>query len=245
MKKIFKSKLFYIILGIVLIAAIVLIVLLTNKEPVAPTLDLTPEIVDKNLIDKEAAVSKPVVKDEDFVSFNSNEVYDDSYLQYGLLVIKNDTGHVGFYSLQYNKFIIEREYYYAWIDYEVEFLENLGYIIEFNYADINYVYDCFGNLLYSGKYPVVGNYSVISGSVLYVVVSYYDQISGISYKGFRYSENGSVTSVGSAEFIFDLEPDKEEIVRENIFNKSDKYVDIERLDLTNYGRPGYYLSIYE
>lgn len=244
MKSLLKNKWFYIILFVFLIGVIVTIFLVLPKdeEVPAPSIELTPELLDQNIPNN---VLKPVedkVTSSNEATFDSSSIYDDRYVKYGLLVVENETGHIGFYSLHYNKYLIERQYYKSWVDYKVEFHYDLGYIVTIEFKDIINVYDCFGNVLYEDIYKIYDIYTVINEGILYLGIDYLIDSGTSSSIGYKYSENGTVTKVQNANFIKSLVHDDDKVVNESIFNKGDLYVDIIRMDLSKYGKEGYYLS---
>lgn len=84
------------------------------------------------------------------VTFSSDEIYSDIFAGSGLLVIKNEYGYIGFYSLIFNKYIIEPQYVPEWTDYILRSDNYLKFFLEIKYEGSINIYDSIGNNVYSG-----------------------------------------------------------------------------------------------
>lgn len=196
------------------------------------------DIVDSNLPEtEEIPLPSYTVTNTSRAKFYKDDIYNSAYASLGLLVIKNSTNHIGFYSLQYNNYIVEKQFYEPWLEYEVFTDRNIGFFISVYYDDVAYLYDSLGNKVYEGEERVVSTYTKVYGEKAYLVLTLEDSV-----EGYQYSANGNV-SYCDVDTIYNID---DVVIEENefSFNFGSMYVDVEKHDLTPYGLPGYYASRY-
>ena len=92
----------------------------SETEEVTETPDT--DVLDKDFIednireDEKTDVENTLVSDfESTVDLDSSEIVNMSYYNYGIAVIQNEQGNIGFYSLYYNKFLINPCYVKEWV----------------------------------------------------------------------------------------------------------------------------------
>ena len=225
------------------------------------------DYIDENIEEETVtSVDPDFVKTNEIISdrFDKDLIVNDSYYSSGLLVIKNEFGNIGFYSLAHKKYIVQPMFSEYYLDYNVQVDNYVGFILTITNLHERYVYDSFGNLLYqvtekasdegytytttigNGKYTssIIDQvtYETINNvgpdedsssvSEIYLIMKF----SGEKEREFiyRYDEYYSNT-------IVDEIPDKT-ISTENDYVVGNKYTDMQKIDLTDYGLENYYLS---
>ena len=71
------------------------------------------DILDANQVTEESTSANQTTYDYQLTSnveFDADEIVDQSYSSYGLLVLKDDLNNYGFYSLLHGKYLIEKKY---------------------------------------------------------------------------------------------------------------------------------------
>lgn len=218
----------------------------TNTPNPQGTGDWGAPEVSKN-IEAEQQEQDPEAKETNVYNVAANEVFERkhvvnaNYAQYGLLVLRNDSGYLGFYSLNHNKYLIERQFIEKAVQYTVTQDNNVGYLLKIVYDDILYVYDALGNKVYesdadadlSNIANVVDITSTCVNKKVYLTVE--DETETVYYE---YNTSGAISKVNKI-------PTQVNVVVEDdtpTFNKNSRYVDIQKIDLKKYGFDGYYLS---
>lgn len=127
----------------------------------------------------------------DTIYFQDSMVYNTSYRSSGLLITKNYSGYIGFYSLIHGDYILKPQFVENWLQYSVTSVSRIGFLLKIRYNDQYSVYDGFGNKLFDE------NVTFTSASYTTVNEKFYLTL-GIEYYGnryYEYSSNGSVTEV--------------------------------------------------
>ncbi|MBP5407640.1 MAG: hypothetical protein J6Y42_00690, partial [Bacilli bacterium] len=175
------------------------------------------------------------------VSFSADDIYDYSFANKGLLVIKNSSNHIGFYSLLHNKYLIERQFIEEVVSYSLIENTQLGFILRIVYDEYAYYYDSLGNELFV---DVLNNSNNVSIQIRTINKKVYAIVSGFvdeEYKTtiYEYQTDGSLKEISVLP--------EQEVVQENVkkspFSKNSKYVDLNKIDLKEFGLEGYYLSV--
>ena len=233
--KLSLKNIFKIVIAVILLAAVAfgVVFLIGINKPGKPN-KWNPNLIQTNLPEKTETSNSYGVKNNTTVSFDSSDLYDRNYVSKGLLVVRSSDNYIGFYSLHYNKFLIERQFYSDWLEYSVTSDSTFGYFIKLWYKDVAYLYDSMGNLVYEGENKI-DNISVLTPVEETYVVLTLDNDEKLAYE---YSANGTVTTYPDPDVILNLNNQDEEFT----FEVDDSYVDIQKLDLAEYGKDGYYLS---
>ncbi len=202
------------------------------------------DLVEKN-IEEEKAIAK---KDETYyltsnVGFKSTEIVDSTYASHGLLVVKNDEGYLGFYSINHGSYLAKPQFIPDALQYGVYTDQNVGYFLVIAYNDILTAYDSLGNMLFqTTKFDDLHNVynrrieDMIRTS--YINNKVYITVNFDTVKNYEYTDQGILNQINSL-------PQAQAAVEENTttsFAKDSKYIDIEKEDLKDYGLEGYYLS---
>ena len=142
---------------LVLLASTLLVGCKKNEEPPLPTLGgfvigenvLNADLVKDNIEEVEEEVEELpntlFTKKIGEVTFNNENIIDWSG---DILVIKNDSGHVGFYSLRYQKYLLNPQFVDEWLKYNLFHDYYVGNFILIEYEGVQYFYDGLGNLIY-------------------------------------------------------------------------------------------------
>ncbi len=190
--------------------------------------------------EEEAVVNKVNYKVSSDISFSAKDIYDASYANKGLLVIKNSSNHIGFYSLLHDKYLIERQFIEEVVTYSVEANAQLGFVLRIVYDDYAYYYDSLGNLLFVDELNS-GNVNIqttlVNKKVYASVSGYVDEYYKTTI--YEYQTDGSLKEVS-------LVPEEIDVVdntKKTPFSKNSQYVDLNKTDLEEFGLKGYYLSV--
>ena len=130
------------------------------------------EILENNMEERETenSVEKSVNKLVGYSKFSvtGTEIIQD-YSEYGLLVTKTKLGFIGFYSLNYQKYLIEPQA--GLTNYKVYTDNNLGYFVR-TYKDKTYtIYDSLGNIIYESSLPYSVEKTTKINNELYVTIA--------------------------------------------------------------------------
>lgn len=218
-----------------------------GKDKDKKTENKLPSIIDKNLEEEKEVVE--IVNDGvgdyvDKIGFSTEEgtqIVDRSNARYGILVVKNETNHIGFYSLFHQKYLIAPQYTDEWLDYEVITDYNLGHFVKLKYKNIWYIYDSLGNVVYDSENDIrLASATVEVNDEIYVVVEEYSEDMGnygeVAIK--KYKENGKLETV---DFIPDpIYEDDEDDEDDGNLAFGDLFVSEEKMDLEEYGVEGKY-----
>ena len=149
----------------------------------------TSELAINNIVEPEYV--KPTIKTPklaiDNRHFTEDEIVKSDYSASGLLVVKNEYGNIGFYSLIADDYILERQYEKEWLDYTVLQSSHVGFYLKVRYEDTLKVVDSFGNLLYDGDYDSTltivdtydhDNYATMMSDELGTIYFKYDSKTG-------------------------------------------------------------------
>ncbi len=178
--------------------------------------------------------------------FDRDDIVNQDYAGYGLLVVKNEYGYLGFYSLNHDCWLLERQYIEKVVNYDVVIDENVGYFLKLIYDDILYIYDALGNKVFESTkeanlYNINNLFDVYSISSSYINKKVYltitDENDFVNY--YEYSSNGTLKKINS---LPQTQIINETIAEKSPFSKNSKYVDLEKVDLKEFGFDGYYLS---
>lgn len=112
--------------------------------------DWSPKLIDQNLVDEDKLTNN-VVNYSGCIrkAFNSGEVYDASYAEYGLLVIKTSDDKLGFYSLTYNDWLVSPITWTYSNSYTISINSYVGYILYLKIGASYYCYDGLGNEIFA------------------------------------------------------------------------------------------------
>lgn len=175
-------------------------------------------------------------------AFDKNDIVSQEYAKYGLIAVRNDYGYVGFYSLNHNNWLLEKQYLEKVLNFDVVPDANVGYFLRIIYDDILYVYDSLGNKVLESTKDNDCNYrdSICTISSSYINKKVYltvtDEENITTY--YEYSSAGNISKISSL-------PQAQAVVDNNEaspFAKNSKYIDLNKVDLKEYGLDGYYLS---
>ena len=191
--------------------------------------------VEANIEPEEEAVEERTnynYSNADLNFLNSDEIYNTTYANYGLLVMKNTYNNIGFYSLAHGKYLLNKRYSNNILDYNVTQDQYVGFILRVHYDDVYQYYDSLGNVIIESDNSNVTIQSSLVNKNVYLTVR--DEAT----EYYQYLAGGSLAKV---EVI-------PQVVQENNnndtpkFNAGSQYVDIRKTDLADYGVSGYYLS---
>ena len=221
-----------------------------NNEPTGKG-DWGAEEVSKNIEaqkqneDPQEEVTPVVYNIAGNVQFDSEDIVNQNYAEYGLIVVRNDKGYIGFYSLNHNNYLLNKQYLEKVVRYDVIYDANVGYFLRIVYNDTLFIYDSLGNKVFESTSKVIdlsnlGNiYSrnFISSSYINkkVYLTITDEENETKY--FEYTSTGTLSEIAAlpqaqANNNKDTSP----------FNKNSQYVDLDKIDLKEFGFDGYYLS---
>ena len=170
-----------------------------------------------------------------FTTNGKTVVVTDEYYQSGLLVLQNEYGYRGYYSLHYGKYLVNPMFIPELIQYEEIVIDsNVGYFIYLKYRNNYYIWDALGNLIYNGDEEAYVSTVVINEDV-YSILNM--ENSKVNYK---YTSTGLVQVANLPK-----EEDKEVVEKEEDIDKDklefgDLFVG-DKLDLTPYGLVGHYI----
>ena len=181
---------------------------------------LTPQLIDANKIEEpenelvakgQSEICYSISKDI-MGNYNGFNVIDSDYRSRGLLVIRNNAGYYGFYSLLYGDFLIApRINPDELISYNVitSGTNGVGFLLRIKTTNENYLLDALGNDLYSLEYNHNPSYyQGLSVNGTYYLCAYnYNDSEPIDC--FRYSEEGV------PERVYGI-PDEEEPIPEEL-----------------------------
>ena len=168
------------------------------------------------------------------IEFESQNIVNSDYAGNGLLVVKNTSNHIGFYSLLHNKYLIKCQYIEELLTYEVITNSNIGYFLRIVYDNKTFYYDSLGNLIYENA----GNHTVqLTTTILDKKV--YLNVNNANYLNANYLYKND----GSLSVVSEIPSNSQSNTNSNSkITYGDKYVDLNKLDLEEYGLYGYYLS---
>lgn len=198
---------------------------------------LSPSVVNLNASTYEALEDPifPTSVGEETFSVNNYDllssgyqIINSNYASYGLLVVRNSAERVGFYSLLHQDFIVAPQYVNEWLDYFVNGVDRIGFLLKTRYDNVYKVYDGFGNILWNRNYDpdLINPYSVYT---TVVNEKTYLNIGDTYY--FEYAEDGTAEEVS---YIPEPVPVEPEVYIGPSLN--DLYT-VGWLDLTPYGYP--------
>jgi len=165
----------------------------------------------------------PVCLDE--LNFDDKIILDISD---DFVVYHNDDNNLNFYSLIIQDVIVEiefsslNEYFINECDYSHSYL----YL---NTETSTYIFDMYGNMLYSGDDQISNVNYIMKDNNLYVQVSYYDENNAYQTISYKYNNDSSVSYV-----IIDQNSSNE-----NVGDKLGNFVDLKII-----GLEGYFLEAY-
>ena len=174
--------------------------------------------------------------------FDRKDIVSQEYAKYGLLAVRNDYGYVGFYSLNHNNWLLEKQYLEKVLNFDVVPDTYVGYFLRIIYDDILYVYDSLGNKVLESTKDNDCNYrdSICRISSSYINKKVYltviDEENTTTY--YEYSSTGNISKISSLPQAQANVDNKEA----SPFAKNSKYIDLNKVDLKEYGLDGYYLS---
>ena len=175
-------------------------------------------------------------------SFDRENIVNQDYARYGLIVTKNQYGYLGFFSLNHSNWLFNHQFLEKVITYDAVADNNVGFFLRIIYDDILYVYDSLGNKVFeSTKDADLRNlddvYSIVSSYInkkVYLTVK--DEENLTTY--YEYTSAGTLNKINALP--------QAQVVNNNNetspFAKNSKYVDLDKVDLKEYGLDGYYLS---
>lgn len=166
-------------------------------------------------------------------TLGDTEIIED-YSRYGLLVLKNRLGYIGFYSLPYQKYLIEPQNQNELIDYEIHTDLNLGYFININSRSTgSTLYDSLGNSIQNSYYDVEFNYTREVNDEIYLSITINDIDSH-----YKYNSSNKLESVNSIP-AYSVTPPAN---TDETFEYGDYYAPEDKIDLTEYGVKDRYLT---
>ena len=190
----------------------------------------------------------------------------------GILRVKNPQGKVGFYSMPHGKYIVEPVFdENMLVEYGTSDVSSSNYVgsfLKIRYKENTYLFDGFGNLIGSsvysdGEYKFTAKYGLTESftqafasdevdaqTSTFAGKSYVDVILYGEHSCLGYTKKGVPFGISSPADIPDEEDDSslfpEVIDEESYLDFGDDYVDPNEnryVDLTDYGLPGYHLSV--
>ena len=223
---------------ILMILALLLILGLSSCNKKNPGNVLNEQFIKDNIEDND--YNDDSIIDYSNVSVNAKSFdYDriiKSYSNLGLVVVENNYSRVGFYSLQYNKYIVNPRFVNEWLTYEVNTSSYVDYVLTIDYDCHTYIYDSLGNELYNGEEDDISVSHTMVNGILYCTLTYNDSYYP-EYSYFKYNKNGSVQSVSSIEYYKYDDEDEDEITE---FPFGTLYFDM--VSLSEFGLD-YYISL--
>ena len=153
--------------------------------------DWSPKIIEQNLLDYEND-EKVLYKESQGVQFQNSEIYDETYANNGLLVIKTADSKIGFYSLIYNDWLVNPIDYSTNFYYSVSINNYVGFTLTIRYGGLYFCYDALGNEIYrdSNTNKSISFNKNISGDEEYIYCYTYDNNSMIM----KYDKKGVLNS---------------------------------------------------
>ena len=165
----------------------------------------------------------------------SSKIYDETYAQNGLLILKNNYNKVGFYSTFHQSWILKPQFVPAWLDYNVYTVDQIGYLLYFSYEDNYFLYDAFGNLFLNSKTERLNSFTTTPrNGKIYLTI-----FTNTSTKYYQYSNDGVATKISRIPYMEDdyMPPE----VNYDGPSLNDLFTE-GWLDLTIYGLEGYKLA---
>lgn len=201
------------------------------KEENVPNVNLT-KIIDKNIPEDTNVTTNETIE---YIN-NNKSVVDNTkilrdYSNYGLLVLETELNFVGFYSLHYQKYLIEPQSRSELTSYDVYTDENVGYFIKTNRKGTYTIYDSLGNILYNSTKNVDVETTNVINNEIYATIS-----DGINNNYYKYMSDGKISSVVQLPTETTTPSDEEETL-----NRGDTFVTSEKIDLKDYGVKDRYL----
>lgn len=157
--------------------------------------DWDPKLIDENLVEYELD-SNIDYDGYDKSTFDIARLANTSHLSYGLLVVQDDYGKYGFYSLICDDYIYS-SYSSGYPNYYIARQNDyVGFILSIYHDNAYHYFDGFGNEIYSGESNINGVYI---GEDADNQVYCYDSYGTFKY---YYNEDGSLrkTSFGNEQF---------------------------------------------
>jgi hypothetical protein len=208
-----------------------------------------PSYSPKNLVSINAKDYNPDKNNHSITSFVGESAAFDSalivttnYAYEGLLVVKNANGLIGFYSLAYNKYLVNPTFESANLTYQVYNNNYLGYLLMITYNSSNVLLDACGNLLFAAKttdkqYQGISFSTIRQGAnqVLSATVSYINLTTGQKQAIYYVYENHVASRVDALPSPYY----EGEIPSQTTIGST--FIGTSGISLTEYGADGYYL----
>ena len=198
---------------------------------------VTTETLDENIPALEYKAKE--IKQPNFVYSEKSKSLDNiantNYINNGLLIMRNQYGNIGFYSLLKDKYILNPQFVENWFDYQVSTNQYCGFFLYIHNDDKFMVYDGFGNTLYYGANPISNVYTTMVNKDIYVTVTIY-QTGQSNY--FKYNDTGAIVAVTSIPT-----ESQDPVEEEEPYTGPEINQDFQEdwIDLSKHGLKGYYL----
>ena len=158
---------------------------------------------------------------------NSDTIISENYASQGLLITKNNTNHIGFYSLVLNEYILPPQFNDGWVEYNIVNTTYVGPLINIHFEDNYSTFDIFGNRLLTTRY--LSHTEKIVNRKAYISLNAGDKI-------YEYDETAKATLVNEIPTASVMPSTYDGPEQGSIYKEG-------RYDLDDYGFEGYTLYI--
>lgn len=236
-----KKKIF----SIFVVAMSVFFLFSCMKEEPEPEVPTEQDIWNGGFVDQNITTENVTKEEETFVknyfksiNFDEDVTILQTYLNLGLVVVANEYDQVGFYSLQYQTYLVAPQYQLQWIHnsnfVSTNDVDDIGFVINIYYEDVWVSYDSFGNKIFEGTTEPTFTTTFVNDKVYLKV---FDE-ENATIKYYVYNEAAALEPVDMIPTQDDSDAEDSEF--EDNLGFGDLFIG-ERLELDKFGLDGHYL----